>query len=183
VSEVADKALLLHRALERAGLPHALGGALALGWCTRDPRGTSDIDVNIFVPTSAVTQVIEALPPEVVATEENIGQLRRDGQSRLLWDDTPVDVFLTTDEFHTEVMRRVSLEPFLGELVPFLSCSDLAVFKAFFDRRRDWADIEDMLVAHTIDIGAVAAVIERFLGADDARIAKLQEIQDEVLGR
>jgi hypothetical protein len=40
-----------------------------------------------------------------------------------------------------------------------------------------------MLVAHTIDIGAVAAVIERFLGADDARIAKLQEIQDEVLGR
>src|SRR5437016_6302822 len=134
MSEVADKALAVHVALEQAGLPHALGGALALAWCTRDPRGTSDIDVNIFVPTSQVRRVLSALPGEVVATDDNASQLRRDGQTRLYWGEVPVDVFLTTDEFHTEAMTRVSLEPFQGTLVPFLSCTDLAVFKAFFDR-------------------------------------------------
>lgn len=178
--EVARKAVALHHALEEARLPHALGGALALGWCTRDPRGTSDIDLNIFVPTSAIPKVLAALPPEVVANEENVRQLRRDGQSRLFWGEVPVDLFLTTDEFHVEVMSRVSLEPFAGELVPFLSCGDLAVFKAFFDRRRDWADIEDMLVAGTIDADAVVAVIARFLGDDDPRISKLREIQSEL---
>lgn len=179
MSEVADKALAIHRALDEADLPHALGGALALGWCTRDPRGTSDIDMNVFVPTSAVRRVLGALPPDVVATEGNVRELEQDGQSRLKWDDVPVDLFLTTDEFHTEVMTRVSLEPFEGELVPFLSCTDLAVFKAFFDRRRDWADIEDMVAAGTIDADAVAAVITRFVAEDDARLSKLREIQSE----
>jgi hypothetical protein len=180
VSTLAEKALAVHHALERAGLPHALGGALALAWCTRDPRGTSDIDVNIFVPTSDVGRVLKALPPEVTAAEDKVMELRRDGQTRMMWDTTPVDVFLTIDEFHTEVMGRVSLEPFEGELVPFLSCTDLAVFKAFFDRRRDWADIEDMLVAGTVEADAVVDVVTGLLGADDVRIAKLREIQSEL---
>jgi hypothetical protein len=151
-----------------------------LAWCTRDPRGTSDIDLNIFVPAAAASTVLQALPDEVVATDDNVSQLERDGQSRLNWGEVPVDLFLTTDDFHTEVMTRVSLEPFPGELVPFLSCADLAVFKAFFDRRRDWADIEDMLVARTVDPDGVAAVIASFLGDDDPRITKLREIQAEL---
>ncbi len=177
---LGDKVLALHAALDQAGLPHAFGGALALGWCTRQARGTNDIDLNIFVPPAAVRRVLKALPPEVVATEKNAAELRRDGQSRLSWGATPVDIFLTTDEFHEHVSTRLSLEPFQGVVVPFLSCTDLAVFKAFFDRRRDWADIEEMMVAHTIDADAVAAVVADLLGADDIRISKLREIQSEL---
>src|SRR6266566_4912977 len=110
----------------------------------------------------------------------NAFSTRRDGQSRLSWGATPVDIFLTTDEFHEHVSTRLSLEPFQGVVVPFLSCTDLAVFKAFFDRRRDWADIEEMMVAHTIDADAVAAVVADLLGADDIRISKLREIQSEL---
>jgi hypothetical protein len=180
VSILADKVLALHDALEEAELPHAFGGALALAWCTRQPRATSDIDLNVFAPTSAVRRVAAALPSEVVVNRQNTTELRRDGQSRLWWDTTPVDIFLSTDQFHDDAIGRVSLEPFAGALIPFLACADLAVFKAVFDRRRDWADIEDMLVADSIDANAVSAVLTEHVGPTDARPAKLRAIQREV---
>ena len=49
MSGLPAKIVALHRALERAQLPHAFGGALALAWCTQRARGTIDIDVNVFV--------------------------------------------------------------------------------------------------------------------------------------
>ncbi len=109
-------------------------------------------------------------------------QLRRDGQTRLYWATTPVDVFLNTTGFHESAVDRVSLEPFAGEMLPFLSCFDLAVFKAFFDRRRDWADLEDMLRAGSIDVDAVIDALTTYLGADDERIVKLRDLERE-LGR
>lgn len=176
MTSLAEKVVALHRALDAATLPHAFGGALALAWCTRRPRGTSDIDLNVFVPTSSVRQVLDALPPLVERTRSDAARLRREGQARLRWDTTPVDIFLNTTPFHEAAMRRVALEPFGGEMVPFLACSDLAVFKAIFDRRRDWADIEDMLAARSVDVEAVAAVLTQHLGADDNRIATLRSM-------
>jgi hypothetical protein len=180
VTSLADKVVALHYALDGAALPHAFGGALALAWCTRQPRATSDIDVNVFVPTSSAALVLLALPSAISHGGRDSRELERGGQTRLWWDATPVDLFLSTTEFHEAAMRRASLEPFAGEMIPFLGCSDLAVFKAFFDRRRDWADIEDMLTARSIDVGAVAATLAEHLGPDDERIAKLRAIEHEV---
>ena len=180
MTSLAEKVVALHAALDGAALPHAFGGALALAWCTRQPRGTSDIDVNVFVPTSSAARVLAALPSTITHGRRDVRELERDGQSRLLWDTTPVDLFLSTTEFHQAAMRRASLEPFAGEMLPFLACRDLAVFKAFFDRRRDWADIEDMLRARSIDAGDVAAALAEHLGRDDERIATLRTIEREV---
>jgi hypothetical protein len=179
VTTLAEKVVALHHTFEQAELPHAFGGALALGWCTHQPRGTADIDVNVFVPTTAVGQVRVALPAEVAWTAADSRQLKRDGQTRLYWDNTPVDVFLNTTDYHESAVTRVSLEPFAGEMLPFLSCFDLAVFKAFFDRRRDWADLEDMIAAGSIDVDAVVEMLETYLGPDDDRITKLQELASE----
>ena len=60
--------------------------------------------------------------------------------------------------------------------VPFLACRDLAVFKAFFDRTRDWADLEDMNAAGTLDHEAVLGVLVRYLGGDDLRVARLRAL-------
>lgn len=179
MTTLADKVVALHHALDTAGLPHAFGGALALGWCTRQPRGTADIDLNVFVPARRSTTLRAALPSEVTWTAADTRQLKRDGQTRLFWDSTPVDVFLNTTDFHESVVERVSYEPFAGEMLPFLSCLDLAVFKTFFDRRRDWADLEEMLTAGSIDVDAVIVTLVDYLGSDDERIAKLRELEQE----
>ncbi len=63
---------------------------------------------------------------------------------------------------------------FGGEPLPFLSCTDLAVFKAFFDRTKDWADIEAVLEAGTADVHAAIGWLVDLLGGDDPRVARLR---------
>ena len=139
------KILALHSALDASGLPHAFGGALALAWCTAAARGTIDIDVNVFVAADAIDRLAGALPTEVDLTDAARELLTRDGQVRLWWDRTPVDVFLNTTPFHEQAAGRVAHHDFGGTSLPFLACADLAVFKAFFDRTKDWADLEAMV--------------------------------------
>lgn len=170
---LADKIVAIHLALAGADLPHAFGGALALAWCTQRARGTIDIDVNVFVPATDTDALLDALPAGVVCRGSDREQLLADGQTRLWWQSTPVDLFLDTTPFHRDVGRRVRTEPFAGHEIPFLACRDLAVFKAFFDRTKDWADLEEMQAAGTLDIEAVAGVLVRYLGADDHRVARL----------
>jgi hypothetical protein len=161
------KMMAIHESLAAARISHAFGGALALAWCTQQARGTIDVDVNVFVSPERTASALAALPPKIVATEDDRALLERDGQARLWWENTPVDVFLNTTEFHEQVATRVHLEPFAGEQLPFLACHDLAVFKAFVNRTKDWADLEAMVAAGSLDVSAVAAVLAGFLGADD----------------
>ena len=46
---LTERIVALHAALHGADIPHAFGGALALAFCTAEPRGTQDIDVNVFL--------------------------------------------------------------------------------------------------------------------------------------
>jgi hypothetical protein len=170
---IPEKMLAIHEHLRASGVEHAFGGALALAWCTQQARGTIDIDVNVFVGTERTADVLAALPPPVVATADDGALLARDGQVRLWWGAAPVDVFLNTTDFHEAVAARVRWEPFAGSHLPFLACEDLAVFKAFFNRTKDWADLEAMRDAGTLDVPKVAGVLATFLGSDDDRIARL----------
>lgn len=173
---LVDKIVGLHRALDEAAVPHAFGGALALAWCTEQARGTIDIDVNIFLDETKVADVLAALPDEILVDAKARGELERDGQTRLWWLKTPVDVFFSTTPFHDDVARRVRTETFAGERVPFLACRDIAVFKAFFNRDKDWTDLKTMASAKTLDFEAVIGVLALHLGSDDERIAKLRAI-------
>jgi hypothetical protein len=169
--------LRIHDGLQGAGIAHAFGGALALAWCTQQARGTIDVDVNIFVGPERTDEALAALPRAVVATAEDRALLARDGQARLWWDTTPVDVFLNTSDFHEGASTRVRWEPFAGVELPFLACEDLAVFKAFYNRTKDWADLEAMRDAGTLDVAAVVGVLATFLGGDDERIAHLLSLR------
>lgn len=168
-----QKIVDIHHALEAARLPHAFGGALALAWCTGRARGTIDIDLNVFVDTSGTGRVLAALPDAVSWASDDAALIERDGQARIWWDRTPVDLFLNTTDFHVQASRRAVVRPFAGAEVPFLACSDLAVFKAFFDRTKDWADLEDMAAADTLDVDRVIGVLVRYLGPADHRITRL----------
>lgn len=173
MSGLPEKIVSIHSALDAAGLAHAFGGALALAWCTERARGTIDIDVNVFAAVSRAGEVLDALPTGIAWSDDDLATIRRDGQTRLWWDATPVDLFLDTTEFHVQAASRFRLEDFAGTRLPFLSCSDLAVFKAFFNRTKDWADLEEMASVGTLDFDRVIGVLTRYLGPADERIERL----------
>lgn len=176
MSDLADKIAAVHRALEAAALPHAFGGALALAWCTEQARGTIDIDLNVFVNADQSDALFRALPAEVSRTAAELTVIRRDGQVRLWWERTPLDLFLNTTQFHDEAATRIRWEKFAGVSLPFLSCNDIATFKAFFNRTKDRADIEAMHAAGTLNVAQVIDVLAQYLGSDDERIVYLQRI-------
>jgi hypothetical protein len=174
--KLTTQIIRLHKALAEAGLPHAFGGALALAWCTKQARGTIDIDINVFVDQGRLTEVLSALPKQVKVSAEALSRLQSDGQARLWWGPTPVDLFLNTTPLHQGMARRASTETFAGHAVPFLSCQDLALFKAYFNRTKDWADLEAMKEAGTLDLNRLRADILQTLGDSDERQAHLDRL-------
>jgi len=172
---LAEKLLDLHARLTEAGLPHAFGGAIALAYWTLEPRGTRDIDVNLFVPASESEPALAALPEAIARDEDTAAAIARDGQVRLWWDEVPIDLFFSYEPLHDEAARNVRLVPFEGEEIPVLGPVELAVFKAMFDRTRDWADIEAMLAAGNLDVDAVRDRLTALLSKGDERIARLDE--------
>ncbi len=177
MTELVEKILICHRSLEAAEVPHAFGGALALAWCTEQARATIDIDINVLVGKDDLDRVLAALPEGVSCSAQDRQRLRVDLQHRLWWEHTPVDLYFNSTPYHEALASRVRWEDFAGERVPFLSCVDLAVFKAFFDRTKDWADLEAMRDAGTLDFAHVTATIVELLGADDPRLERLAALR------
>ena len=168
MSDLVNKLLAIHDALTAAGLAHAFGGAIALAYCTEEPRGTRDLDLNIFTDTTRAEPALAALPPAVSVSAADIDAVVQEGQTRLWWDDTPIDVFLNNHPFHDTVAGRVAWVPLEQREIPVLDCASLVVFKALFNRTRDWADIEAVSERSPADIEKAAATIEEMLGAGDA---------------
>lgn len=173
---LAERLLALHQALEDAHLPHAFGGAIALAYWTAEPRGTRDLDVNVFVPSSEADRVLAALPAGVMATPAQRRALEEAGQSRLWWDDTPVDVFLDYAPIHAAAARNRRDVPFAGAIIPVLAATELAVFKAMFDRTKDWADIEAMVASDAVPLEVVRRELVGMVGEDDDRIMRLDSL-------
>ena len=107
---LADKLLRVHEILDTAGLPHAFGGAIALAYYAQ-PRGTVDIDVNMFVPPSRYADVLEALRPVGVTPGPPVNQVARDGQARVRWGRTPIDLFFSSEAIHDAMQSRVRVVP------------------------------------------------------------------------
>ena len=172
---LAQQLLAIHQALEAADLAHAFGGAIALAYWTADPRGTSDIDVNVFIAAERCEEALRSLPDEISYDESAIATIVREGQIRLWWGETPVDLFFDYGPIHAEAARHRRIVPFAGERIPVLGPVELAAFKAIFDRTRDWADIEAMLAAETLDVDALREQLSGLVDADDPPFARLDE--------
>lgn len=182
---VLERTVALSGALTAADLPHAVGGALALGYHVAEPRGTRDIDVNVTVDPEEPQPLFQALPGGVVWTEQDVRRAVRDGQVRLFWPvegehALPVDLFLPQHALHGVVAGRSELVPMLDAQVPVLSATDLTIFKALFDRARDWGDIEALLRYGEVDEAEVARWLVEVVGPDDPRSARFAELCRQV---
>ena len=176
-----ERLVALHRALSAGRIPHAFGGAIALAYWTADPRGTSDIDINVFVPVERAERVLAALPLGVAHDATTAQLIARDGQIRLWWDEIPIDLFFDYDPVHTDAARHRRIKPFAGTRIPVLGPVELTIFKVMFDRTRDWADIEAMLATGSVDLDAVRTTLRRMLPADDPRFARLDDARERAL--
>lgn len=124
------------------------------------------------MPTDLAHEALAGLPSQVAWGAADLTAVQRDGQVRLFWDRTPVDLFFPQHVLHDVVTTRVLTVPFGGTSIPVISATDLTVFKALFARPRDWVDIEAMLEYGEVDRREVQRWLFRLLGEGDARVAR-----------
>ena len=177
-----DKVVLVHAALGGGGIHHAFGGALALAYYA-EPRTTIDIDINVFAPVTASADVLGALAPLGVDTATPPAGVEQHGQVRVMWGRVPLDLFFAYDPLHTAMARSVRTVPFGDDTIPVLAPEHLMICKVVFSRPKDWLDIEQMLlIVDDLDAAEVRAWVERILGADDARLSRLDRTVADVVG-
>lgn len=172
-----ERVVALHGSLEEAGVPHAFGGAIALAYATLNPRGTNDIDCNLFVPAEDPQPAIAALPEGIKRPRGLAARIARDGQARLWWDETPVDLFFDYAPIHEQAARNVRRVAFADVELPVLGPVELVVFKVMFDRSIDWADVEAAIEAGTVDMAAVHEALDGLLAPDDPRLERLADLE------
>ncbi len=171
-----EKILAIDGALKRARVPHAFGGALALAYYA-EPRVTIDIDLNLFVPPTRYGRVFAALEPLGVGDAVDPKLVERDGQCRLWWGRTPVDLFFANDQIHDAMRKAARLVPFGDHRLRVLSPEHLLVCKALFDRPKDWIDIEQMLVTvEPLDLKEIERWLSRFIADDDPRRERFEQL-------
>jgi hypothetical protein len=164
-----EKIVAVHEQLRSAKTPHAFGGALALAYYA-EPRATIDVDLNLFVPPSSYPSVERELKKIGVDGGMKLEVVERDGQCRLRWGGTPIDLFFAYDDFHDAMRRATRSEPFGDTRIPVLGPEHLLVCKAIFNRPKDWLDIEQMLICvEELDVTEVHSWLDRIVGADDQR--------------
>lgn len=147
---LVELVVTVHDRLDHAGVAHAFGGALALAYVA-EPRGTVDVDVNVFAPPEEIDGALEALAPVGLVPEQErtdwlpIAGIRLRNPS----DPFPVDVFPSLDPAYALIEARVVEHPFGPDrrLLPFLSAEDLTLFKLSFGRPKDWVDITGIAAA------------------------------------
>lgn len=112
--DLVEQVLVLHSAFVQARVPHAFGGALALAYWTEEPRGTRDIDCNIFVPADDSVGVLRALPAGVEVPADTAERVAAEGQIRLWWGGTPLDLFFDYAPVHRQAAAGARVVPLAG---------------------------------------------------------------------
>jgi hypothetical protein len=173
-----EKIVAIHEQLTQAKIPHAFGGALALAYYA-EPRATIDVDLNLFVAPSSYPDIERDLAKIGVGDGVDLQVVERDGQCRLRWGDTPIDLFFAYDVLHDAMRRATRSEPFGKTKIPVLAPEHLLVCKAIFNRPKDWLDIEQMLVCvDDLDLTEVRAWLDRIVGADDPRRERFDQVAE-----
>lgn len=166
--------------LEARGFPYAIGGALALG-VAGIPRGTLDVDVNVFVDESRVPALIDALRTLGIELDRPaaIARAKRDGMFVGRWDVLRIDVFVPSIPFSDEAARtRVRVTSDDGWSGWFLAPEAIVVFKLLFFRGKDLVDLERLVALRGPDLehAYVRRWLVEMMGEDDERVVRWDDI-------
>jgi hypothetical protein len=181
---VIDLVFQTHDLLQRLPVDHAFGGALALAYYS-EPRGTLDVDVNVFVPFESARQLVTEFSaigyrakrrPDAWSPVAGVRLLRQG-------DRIALDLFFSIDEHYDEVATRKGWFPFGAERreLPFLSVEDLVTFKLSFGRDKDWVDLRRVVEGNRdLDLSYVERQLIGMRGPTMyPRIARLRVMERE----
>jgi hypothetical protein len=180
-----DVAQQLVAALDADRQDYALGGAIALGYWG-EPRGTVDVDVTLFLPPDKPSECIMRLYGigcELDAAAA-LHSLQEYGFCRVTYRGVRVDVFLPIIPFY-EVARQRRRKVQLGEQSIWIwDAESLTVFKLMFFRRKDVADVEQVLRTQRSDLDRdwVRSQLVDIHGQRDPRVAQWDELVTEGIG-
>ena len=171
------------RILAGAELRHAVGGALALGFYS-NPRGTLDVDLNVFADARRPDAALESLAAGGVSLAPAAARavVRERGELRLDHRGCRVDLFFNSIPLQDKASRRTRPVRLLGASVPVLSPEDLIVFKFLYNRRKDLADIRHVFEAlgDRLEVDYIRAGLIECVGDEDSRLICFDAILNEV---
>jgi hypothetical protein len=99
-----SKVMGIARALGRGSIPYAFGGTIELAYYAA-PRGTEDIDVNVFLRAEEAGPCLEELERLGIARPA-VDREMPDRQAVLSLEHTPIHVFFSYDPFHESCKAR-----------------------------------------------------------------------------
>jgi hypothetical protein len=174
---LSSRIVAVHEMLGSMRVQHQFGGAIALAWY-RSPRATTDIDLNVTLPPEQAKPVLGALSHLGVSVSPSERALiERDGQARLDWEGSYLDLFFATLDLHREMASSAREVDFGPVRIPILSPEHLIVCKAVFDRPKDWVDIEEIVGWGTeVDAETVLRWIDELLGVDSIQHERLADL-------
>jgi hypothetical protein len=180
---LASRIVAVHEMLDSMRVTHQFGGAVALAWY-RSARATTDVDLNITLAPENAEPVLGAISHlGVTVSPSDRAAIERDGQTRLDWDGSYLDLFFATLDLHQDMAKHARLVEFGRVQIPILSPEHLMVCKAVFDRPKDWVDIEEMVAWGTkIDEAEVLRWIDVLLGSDSVQHARLAQLLGAIKG-
>lgn len=162
-------------ALEQAGVPYAIGGAIAYGYFGA-ARGTKDVDINLFVAPDDARPALAALAFAGVAldSEDAIrrGRERGDAIGHFGW--MRIDIFFNAIELHEVAATRTRTVDLMDRPAQVLSPEDTVILKLFFNRGKDWVDVERLVARQgvTLDRMEVRKWLVDGVGQDDDRVTR-----------
>ena len=175
----AHAAQHLANAFEAASIPYAIGGALALA-IAGVPRGTADVDINVFVDADKLPDVLDVLAAAGVEIDTPAATARatRDGMFVGRLDGMRVDVFLPSIPFAKEAgTTRLRVTDESGWSGWFLSAEAVAVFKLLFFRGKDIVDLERLVaVRPELDTAYIRRWIVDMMEETDERTRRWDDI-------
>lgn len=180
--DAARTAQELAARLETLNQPYAFGGAIALGYWAA-PRGTLDVDLTLFYspeqPSDCI-QLLQDLGCDVVVSEAT-HSLQEHGFYRTSWQGTRLDVFLPLIPFYDEARLRRQQVDLGGQTVMIWDAATLVIFKMMFFRRKDLADVEQILRTQgaRLERSWIRQQLVNIFGSHDPRLSQWDELIQE----